>query len=99
MGSKADRQYRLPSLDCDKSRTTCLTASFLRENLDRFPPPRTSRVGHHPPQVSGLPLAHPRSPMLTFPSSFLLQYSPRCLAVARGVVRFLISFYSSPSLR
>jgi hypothetical protein len=41
-----------------------------------YPPPRASRVSHHPPQVSGL-----------------------TLAVARGVVRFLISFYSSPSLR
>jgi hypothetical protein len=26
------------------------------------PPPRVSRVSHHPPQVSGLTLAHPPSP-------------------------------------
>jgi hypothetical protein len=29
------------------------------------PPPRASRVSHHPPQVSGLTLAHPCSPTLT----------------------------------
>jgi hypothetical protein len=31
------------------------------------PPPRASRVSHHPPQVSGLTLAHPCSPTLTRP--------------------------------
>src|ERR1700722_10203632 len=30
-------------------------------------PPRASRVSHHPPQVSGLTLAHPCSPTLTRP--------------------------------
>jgi hypothetical protein len=31
------------------------------------PPPRASRVSHHPPQVSGLTLTHPCSPTLTRP--------------------------------
>src|SRR5207248_4691497 len=31
------------------------------------PPPRASRVSRHPPQVSGLTLAHPCSPTLTRP--------------------------------
>jgi hypothetical protein len=45
------------------------TCRFRRYKNPRrpHPPPRASRVSHHPPQVSGLTLAHPCSPTLTRP--------------------------------
>jgi hypothetical protein len=51
----------------DVNRRAC---QFGRNKIHRRPhsPPRASRVSYHPPQVSGLTLAHPCSPNLHSPS-------------------------------
>jgi len=56
----------LPPPRLQVNRGTC---RFGRYKIPRrpHPPPRASRVSHHPPQVSGLTLAHPCSPTLTRP--------------------------------
>ena len=48
------------------NRVTCRFGRYKNPRRPH-PPPRSSRVSHHPPQVSGLTLAHPCSPTLTRP--------------------------------
>jgi hypothetical protein len=56
--------YSPPRLQVNRG--TCRLGSYKNPRRPH-PPPRASQVSHHPPQVSGLTLAHPCSPTLTRP--------------------------------
>ena len=71
--SPGSRELRAARLTCQNGRGNGQSTSpeFCSPRLQvnrgtcrPHPPPRASRVSHHPPQVSGLTLAHP---MLTYP--------------------------------
>jgi hypothetical protein len=56
--------YHFPPPRLQVNRGTCRFGRYKNPRRPH-PPPRASRVSHHPPQVSGLTLAHPCSPTLT----------------------------------
>jgi hypothetical protein len=56
----------LPPPRLQVNRGTCRFGRYKNPRRPH-PPPRASRVSHHPPQMSGLTLAHPCSPTLTRP--------------------------------